>query len=193
MKKKIKKIYINCVKNLEQKYKKTIPVIVANDGDVTALAGLMELKTNDGILGIAMGTSEAGGYINKGGKLTGWLNELAFVPIDFNENAKKDTWSGDFGCGKYYFSQEAVIKLANKAGIKFENDFTPADKLKFVQNMIENGNDKEKKIAEDIFKDIGIYLGYTIPFYAYFYDYKHLLVLGRVVSGKGGNIIIDKA
>ena len=190
---KIKNIYKDCVKNLEQKYNKEIPVIVANDGDVTALAGLMELKTNEGIIGIAMGTSQAGGYINKGGKLTGWLNELAFVPIDFNKNAKKDIWSGDFGCGKYYFSQEAVIKLANNAGIKFEENMTPAEKLKFIQNMIENGNEKEKKIAEEIFEDIGIYLGYTIPFYAHFYEFKHLLILGRVVSGKGGNIMIEKA
>ena len=191
--KKIKNIYVDCVKNLEKKYNKQIPVIVANDGDVTALAGLMELKTYDGILGIAMGTSEAGGYIHKGGKLTGWLSELAFVPIDFNENAHKDSWSGDFGCGKYYFSQEAVIKLANNAGIEFEENITPANKLKFVQNMIENGNEKEKKISQEIFEDIGIYLGYTIPFYAHFYDFKHLLVLGRVVSGIGGNIIIEKA
>ena len=140
-----------------------------------------------------MGTSQAGGYINKGGKLTGWLNELAFVPIDFNKNAKKDIWSGDFGCGKYYFSQEAVIKLANNAGIKFEENMTPAEKLKYIQNMIENGDEKEKKIAEEIFEDIGIYLGYTMPFYAHFYEFKHLLILGRVVSGKGGNIMIEKA
>lgn len=190
---KIKNIYVDCVKNLEKKYNKKIPVIVANDGDVTALAGLLELKTNEGILGIAMGTSQAGGYINKGGKLTGWLNELAFVPIDFNKNAKKDTWSGDFGCGKYYFSQEAVIKLATNANIKFGENMTPANKLELIQSMIEKGTDNEKKIAENIFKDIGIYLGYTIPFYAHFYDFKHLQVLGRVVSGKGGNIIIDKA
>ena len=140
-----------------------------------------------------MGTSQAGGYINSGGKLTGWLNELAFVPVDLNVNATKDNWSGDFGCGKYYFSQEAVIKLANNAGIKFGDNLTPAEKLKFVQNMVENGSENEKKIAEDIFSDIGIYLGYTIPFYTYFYEFKHLLVLGRVVSGKGGNIIINKA
>lgn len=191
--KKIKNIYIDCVKNLEKKYHKKIPVIVTNDGDVTALAGLMELKTNEGIIGIAMGTSQAGGYIYKGGKLTGWLNELAFVPIDFNKNAEKDAWSGDFGCGKYYFSQESVIKLANNAGIKFDENMSSAEKLKFVQNMFENEDEKEKRIAEEIFQDIGIYLGYSIPFYAHFYEFKHLLVLGRVVSGKGGNIIIDKA
>jgi len=191
--KKIKNIYVDCVKNLEKKYNKKIPVIVANDGDVTALAGLMELKTKDGILGIAMGTSQAGGYITKEGKLTGWLNDLASVPIDFNENAMKDNWTGDIGIGEKYFSQEAVIKLAKNAGIKFEENMTPANKLKYIQNLIENGDENEKKIAENIFGDIGIYLGYTIPLYTHFYEFKHLLVLGRVVSGKGGNIIVDKA
>jgi predicted NBD/HSP70 family sugar kinase len=190
---KITNIYLNCVKNLEKKYNKKIPVIVANDGDVTALAGLMDLNTKEGILGIAMGTSEAGGYITKEGELTGWLSELAFVPIDFNKKAMINNWSGDIGCGEQYFSQEAVIKLAKNAGIKFGEDLTPANKLKFIQNMIENGNEEEKKIAENIFEDIGIYLGYTIPFYLHFYEFKHLLVLGRVVSGKGGNIMIDKA
>ena len=191
--KKIKNIYIDCIKKLEEKFNKKISFIVANDGDVTAYAGLLELKKNDGILGIAMGTSEAGGFITKEGRLTGWLNELAFVPIDFNLNAMRDVWSGDYGTGERYFSQEGVIKLANFAGIKFEEDMTPANKLKYVQNLIENGNEKEKKIAEDIFSDMGIYLGYSVPLYAHFYDFQDLLVLGRVSSGKGGNIMIEKA
>ena len=191
--KKIKNIYIDCVKKLEKKFNKNISFIVANDGDVTAYAGLLELKKNNGILGIAMGTSEAGGFITKEGKLTGWINELAFVPIDFNLNAMRDVWSGDYGTGERYFSQEGVIKLANNAGIKFEEDMTPANKLKYVQNLIENGNEKEKKIAENIFMDMGIYLGYTVPLYAHFYDFHDLLVLGRVASGKGGNIMIEKA
>ena len=191
--KKIKNIYIDCVKKLEKKFNKKISFIVANDGDVTAYAGLLELKKNNGILGIAMGTSEAGGFITKEGKLTGWINELAFVPIDFNINAMRDVWSGDYGTGERYFSQEGVIKLANNAGIKFEEDLTPAKKLKYVQNLFENGNEKEKKIAENIFSDMGIYLGYTVPLYAHFYDFRDLLVLGRVASGKGGNIMIEKA
>ena len=102
-------------------------------------------------------------------------------------------WTGDIGIGEKYFSQEAVIKLAKNAGIKFEENMTPANKLKYIQNLIENGDENEKKIAENIFGDIGIYLGYTIPLYTHFYEFKHLLVLGRVVSGKGGNIIVDKA
>ena len=192
-KKKIKNIYIDCVSKLEKKYNKKIPFIVANDGDVTAFAGLMELKKSDGIVGIAMGTSEAGGFITKEGELTGWINELAFVPIDFNQNAQRDPWSGDYGTGERYFSQEGVIKLAVSAGIKFDEDLTPAKKLKYVQKLIESNNEEEKKIAEEIFNDMGIYLGYSIPLYAHFYDFKDLLLLGRVVSGKGGNIIIEKA
>ena len=191
--KKIKNIYIDCVKKLEKKYNKKIPYIVANDGDVTAYAGLMELKKNNGILGIAMGTSQAGGFITKEGTLTGWINELAFVPIDFNENAMRDVWSGDYGTGERYFSQEGVIKLANNAGIKFEDDMTPANKLKYVQNLLERGNEKEKKIVENIFNDMGVYLGYSVPLYAHFYDFQDLLILGRVASGKGGNIIVEKA
>ena len=181
------------MKKLEKRYNKKIPFIVANDWDVTAFAGLLELKENNGILGIAMGTSQAGGYITKEGKLTGWLNELAFVPIDFNVNTVKDVWSGDYGCGIDYFSQDGVIKLAENAGVIFGDDLTPANKLEYIQNLIENGNENEKKIATNIFSDIGIYLGYSISLYDHFYDFKDLLVLGRVLSGKGGNIIVEKA
>lgn len=164
------------------------PIEVANDGDVTALAGAMNLK-DDSVLGIAMGTSEAGGYINEKGLLNGWLSELAFVPVDMNENAMEDEWSGDVGCGVKYFSQDAVIKLAEMSGFKFEDGLSPAEKLKVVQELMEKGDDTAKKIYEDI----GEYLGYTLPFYAEFYKIKHVLLLGRVTSGEGGKIVMDKA
>ena len=92
-----------------------LPIEVANDGDVTALAGAIDLQDN-GVLGIAMGTSEAVGYINKDGFLEGWINELAFAPVDFNKDAMVDEWSLDYGCGVKYFSQDSVIKLAESAG-----------------------------------------------------------------------------
>ena len=189
----VKNIYIDCVKELEKKYNKKIPLVVANDGDVTALAGAMELDTNSGVLGIAMGTSEAAGYITPDGSLLGWLNELAFVPVDYNKEAMVDEWSGDYGCGVKYFSQDGIIKLAENAGVKFDSDWSPARKLKYVQDLIENGTPEEKELAEDIFLDLGTYLGYTIPYYAHFYNFKHMLLLGRVVSGKGGNLIVARA
>lgn len=180
----VKTVYIDVAKEVAP----DAAFVLANDGDVTAYAGALDLKA-DCVLGIAMGTSEAGGYIGTGMQLAGWLNELAFVPIDFNKGAMIDEWSGDYGCGVKYFSQDGVIKLAEAGGIKFDPNMSPARRLKIVQDMLEEGSE----IAEEIFTTLGIYLGYTIPYYAHFYEIKHLLLLGRVVSGRGGNIIIAKA
>lgn len=176
----VKNMYINVAKEMGA------PLEVANDGDVTALAGSIDLQDNR-VLGIAMGTSEAVGYINKEGCINGWLSELAFAPVDFNEDAMQDEWSGDFGVGCKYFSQDAVIKLAQAGGFVFEDGLTPAQKLKVIQGMME----KDDPLAKQIYEDIGVYLAYTIPFYAKFYDIKHVLLLGRVMGGKGGNIVLD--
>ena len=181
--KKVKSMYIDVAKTFGD-----VPLEVANDGDVTALAGAIDLNDNC-VLGIAMGTSEAAGYINAKGGINGWLSELAFVPVDFNKDAYVDEWSGDIGCGVKYFSQDGVIKLAELGGYKFDDGLSPAEKLKVVQRMMEEGS----PLAERIYTDIGIYLGYTLPFYAKFYDIKHLLLLGRVTSGKGGDLIIKTA
>ena len=175
-------MYLNIAKELGYK------IDVENDGDVTALAGSMSLKEN-AVLGLAMGTSEAVGYINKDGNLNGWISELAFAPVDMNKKAMRDEWSGDIGCGVKYFSQDGVIKLAESAGVKFDQALSPAEKLKVVQTMLA-GNDKT---AVTIFEDIGIYLGYTLAFYAEFYDINVLLLLGRVTSGDAGKLIADKA
>ena len=181
----VKNMYINVAKDMSKQLGKEIPLEVANDGDVTALAGAIDLQDN-GVLGIAMGTSEAVGYINTQGGINGWLSELAFAPVDFNENAMQDEWSGDFGVGCKYFSQDAVIKLAEYGGFTFEQGLTPAQKLKVIQALME----KDDKLAAQIYEDIGVYLAHTIPFYAKFYDIKHMLLLGRVMGGKGGDIIL---
>jgi len=165
-----------------------VPIEVVNDGDVTALAGAMSLNSNN-ILGIAMGTSQAAGYVDGKGNITGWLNELAFVPVDYNQDSLIDEWSLDYGCGVKYFSQDSVIKLAASAKIKLDEKLSPAEKLKVVQKLLE-ANDPR---AEDIFDTIGCYLGYSIAYYAEFYDIKHVLVLGRVTSKSGGNRILRVA
>ncbi len=181
--KKVKDIYINVAKEIGD-----IPLEVANDGDVTALAGAMSLNDTN-ILGLAMGTSEAGGYVDGNGNITGWLNELAFIPVDYNLNAMIDEWSGDYGCGVKYFSQDAVIKLAPAAGIEIEPSLTPAEKLKYVQELMDKNDERPKKI----FESIGCYLGYAMAHYAEFYEIKHALILGRVTSGEGGDIILENA
>ena len=187
-KEKVQPIYLNAAKKLGEELGYEIPIEVANDGDVTALAGAINLDDN-AILGIAMGTSEAGGYVDRDGRVTGKINELAFVPVDANPGAAVDEWSGDYGCGVKYFSQDSVIKLGNAAGVDFSGAETPAEKLKIVQALMDNNDPR----AEEIFRDIGIYFGYAIPFYCEFYDISHVLIMGRVTSGRGGELLLETA
>jgi predicted NBD/HSP70 family sugar kinase len=165
-----------------------VPLEVVNDGEVTALAGSMSLNAN-AVLGIALGTSTAAGYVTPEGNITSWLNELAFVPVDLNPAAATDEWSGDYGCGVQYFSQQAVGRLVAPAGIAVPADLPLPKKLEHVQALMADGDDRARKIYETI----GVYLGYTIAHCADFYDLQHLLVLGRVTSGKGGEVILDEA
>ena len=164
-----------------------VPFEVVNDGDVTALAGAMALREN-GVLGIAMGSSQAAGFLNAEGRISGWLNELAFAPVDYNPNAAADEWSGDRGCGVQCFSQQAVVRLAGAAGIPLPEGH-PAVQLEFVQDLHRQGDPRSSKI----FETVGVYLGYALPHYAERYSFRHLLVLGRVTSGAGGDLILQKA
>jgi predicted NBD/HSP70 family sugar kinase len=163
-----------------------VPLEVINDGDVTAMAGSMALDDN-GVLGIAMGSSEAAGYVDMNGHITGWLNELCFAPVDYNPHAPTDEWSGDIGCGAQYFSQQCVFRLAPQAGITVPAELTDAEKLKFVQEKLEAGDEAAAKI----WQSIGIYLGYGLAHYADFYEIKHVLILGRCTSGRGGDLILE--
>ena len=165
-----------------------IPFEVVNDGEVTALAGSMSLQDN-AVLGIALGSSEAGGYVTETGELTTWLNELAFCPVDYDPEAPIDEWSGDPGCGAQYFSQQAVFRLAPEAGIKLDPRLGPAQQLKVVQEMADSGEER----ARQIFETIGCYVGYGVAHYADFYVLRNVLILGRVTSGEGGNIILNRA
>jgi predicted NBD/HSP70 family sugar kinase len=165
-----------------------VPVVVMNDGDVTALAGALSLKKK-GMLGIAMGSSEAAGFMDDSGRILGWLNELAFAPVDYNPKAPADEWSGDSGVGALYFSQQAVNKLLPAAKIKLPAKMDLPERLVEVQKLMAQGDDRAAKIYETI----GVYLGYTIPHYADFYGYSDMLVLGRVTTGKGGDIVLSKA
>lgn len=165
-----------------------VPFVVVNDGEVTALAGSMSLNDNS-VLGVALGSSQAGGYVTPTGEITTWLNELAFAPVDYNPDAPVDEWSGDSGVGSQYFSQQAVFRLAPVAGIQLDAKLGPADKLKTVQSMLRDGDERARKI----FETIGVYVGYGVAHYADFYDLRHVLILGRVTSGDGGSIILNKA
>jgi predicted NBD/HSP70 family sugar kinase len=164
-----------------------VPMEVVNDGEVTALAGSMSLGENP-VLGLALGSSQAAGYVNREGNITGWLNELAFAPVDYRPNGPVDEWSGDC-CGAQYFSQQAVDRVASRAGMLFPEGLGLPEKLVTVQKKIETGD----PLAVGVYETIGTYLGYGVAHYADFYDLKHVLILGRVTTGPGGDIILSKA
>ena len=179
--KKVKDIYIRAITDTFG----DVPYSVVNDGDVSALAGAISLGENN-MLGIAMGTSEAVGYVDGNGCITGWLNELAFCPVDASPKAMQDEWSKDFGVGCKYFSQDAVIKLAPAAGIELEQSLSPAEKLKKVQSLLE----RDEPRAAAIYRSIGTYLAHSFALYYDFYGFQHVLLLGRVMSGKGGDLLL---
>ncbi len=180
--KRIKKMFIR----LGREWK--VPLEVANDGEVTALAGSMSLEANR-VLGLSLGSSQAGGYVDAEGHITGWLNELAFAPVDYDPQAPVDEWSGDAGCGVQYFSQQAVFRLAASAGIELDETIGPVERLKAIQELLARGDGR----ARLVFETIGVYLGYGIAHYADFYGIDHVLILGRVTSGEAGPILLEKA
>lgn len=165
-----------------------VPFEVANDGEVTALAGSMSMNAN-AILGLSLGTSTAGGYVTPAGNITPWLNELAFAPVDYRAGAPRDEWSGDHGCGVQYFSQQAVGRLAGPAGFAFPATQPLPEQLVAVQAAMQAGDQR----ARAIFETIGVCFGYAIAHYADFYELRNLLILGRVTSGEGGEVILAQA
>ncbi len=165
-----------------------VPFEVANDGEVTALAGAMAMHDN-AVLGVSLGTSQAGGYVTPAGNITPWLNELAFAPVDYRAHAPRDEWSGDAGCGVQYFSQQGVGRLARLAGFEFSAALPLPEQLVAVQAAMLSGDRR----ARAVYESIGVCFGYTIAHYADFYDVRNLLALGRVTSGEGGEIILARA
>lgn len=165
-----------------------VPFEVLNDGDVTALAASMSLNRN-AVLGIAMGTSVAAGFVDPKGNLTNWLSELAFVPVDYRANGPADEWSGDLGCGVQYFSQQGVGRLLPLAGIRLPADMRLPEQLEELQKLMKAGDAR----ARQVYEAIGIAFGYAIAHFASFYDFRCLLIMGRVTSGQGGDVIIERA
>ena len=165
-----------------------VPLTIVNDGEVTALAGSMELNAN-AVLGIAMGTSEAAGYVTPDGNITGWLNELAFAPIDYAPSAPVDEWSGDAGCGVQYFNQTGVVRVAEAAGIEFAEGLGLPEKLVVVQDLMKSGDER----VVPVYETVGVWFGYALAHYCDFYDVEQCLILGRATTGDGGQIIKEKA
>jgi len=200
-KEKVVDIFIRIAKELAG----DVPLKVINDGEVTALAAVQKIKAGK-VLGISMGISEGGGYANADGNLMGWINELCYIRLDLNPMAPSDPWTkgAHSGISHMYLGQRGATKLASAGGIEGpEDQIYPnpamctirhenhAQCLKLIQEAMKTPA-KEPR-ARLIYETVGVYLGYGLAQYTEFYEIDHIMILGRVSKGAGGDIMLAKA
>jgi len=181
-------MYIRAAAKLAQN--RQIPLRVADNGAVAALAGAMALKVNrEPVLGLCMDSGLSCGYIGADGTINDWLNQIAFAPLDGNPDAPADEWSGDRGCGVKYLSQASAIRLAGLAGIELPEG-APREQVEFLMGLLDEDNANARKI----FENIGCYLGHALALYRGIYtDAKHVALSGLLAQGKSGEIIVEEA
>jgi predicted NBD/HSP70 family sugar kinase len=182
-----------------------VPLKVINDGEVTALAAVKKIGGGN-VMGISMGSSEGGGYADKDGNLLGWINELCYIRLDLNPNAPIDPWTkgAHSGISHMYLGQRGTTKLAACGGIEGDEQYiypnpamctikheNHAQCLKLIQKaMTEPAKEPQARL---IYETVGVYLGYALAQYSEFYKIDHLMILGRVSKGAGGDIMMEVA
>jgi predicted NBD/HSP70 family sugar kinase len=190
-------------RNLAKKFG-DVPLKVINDGEVTALAGKMMVNQGN-LFGISMGSSEGGGYCDEEGRLLGWINEMCYIQLDLNPEAVTDPWTkGHTGISHMYLGQRGATKLVEKGGVDVPEELRPdhsnmntmkheghAKCLKLIQAAMKDPA-KEPQ-ARKIYETVGVYLGYGLAQYSEHYKIENALILGRVSSGAGGDVLIAKA
>jgi len=180
-----------------------VPIKVINDGEVTAVAG-SHMVGEGCLFGISLGSSEGSGYVYEDGSLTGWINENAYNPFDLNPDAPGNPWSPHRGDAAMYLGQRAATRLAKKGGVDLPPEMMPdhpnmnaaihvphAQVLKKIQAAMKDPA-KEPQVSK-IYATIGVYLGYAIAQYCEYLPIKNVLILGRVTTGHGGEIMMEWA
>jgi predicted NBD/HSP70 family sugar kinase len=196
---------VDIFKRLAREMAGDVPLKVINDGEVTALAAVQKIKAGN-VMGISMGSSEGGGYANADGNLMGWINELCYIRLDLNPDAPTDPWTKGHhrGMSHMYLGQRGATKLAGRNGVQVpENYYYPhpdmctikhedhANCLKLIQKAMATPETEAQTSL--IYETIGVYLGYALAQYCEFYTIDHVMILGRVSKGKGGDLMLDTA
>merc|ERR550514_306126 len=193
---------VDIFKRISKEVAGDVPLKVINDGEVTALAAVQKIKKGN-VMGISMGSSEGGGYANADGNLLGWINELCYIKLDMNPNAPTDPWTqgAHRGISHMYLGQRGATKNAWKITEVPENYKYPhpdmctikhedhAKCLKLIQKAMKDNPDK----ASDLYKTCGVYLGYGLAQYCESYQIEHVMILGRVSKGDGGDLMLKTA
>jgi len=182
-----------------------VPLKVINDGEVTALAAVQKIGKGN-ILGISMGSSEGGGYADKDGNLNGWINEMCYIKLDMNPEAPTDPWTKGYhrGISHLYLGQRGATKLAAKAGVQVPDNYVfphpdmctikhedHAQCLKAIQKAM--ADPAQEPQVRKLYETVGVYLGYGLAQYSEFYKIDHVMILGRVSKGAGGDLVLEVA
>ena len=114
------------------------------------------------------------------------MNELGKVPFNYDDNAVSHYAMGIKGAGSEYLSQKGIIRLCKNAGVSFSG--TLAEQLLKIQKEAEDGN----KTVLKAYQDMAEYLSSAILFYHRFFKFESVLLLGRVMSGIGGEIMTKR-
>jgi len=196
---------VNIFQRLAKDLAGDVPLKVINDGEVTALAAVQKIKAGN-VMGISMGSSEGGGYANSDGNLLGWINELCYMKLDLNPLAPRDPWSkgAHTGLSHMYLGQRGATKLAAKAGVEGKEELmyphpemctirheNHAQCLKLIQKAMTDPASEPQ--CRKLYETVGVYLGYGLAQYCEFYKIDHVMILGRVSKGVGGDLMLAVA
>jgi len=193
---------VDIFKRIAKEVAGDVPLKVINDGEVTALAAVQKISKGN-VMGISMGSSEGGGYANTDGNLMGWINELCYIKLDMNPEAPDDPWTkgAHRGLSHMYLGQRGATKNAHKICEVPENYKYPhpdmctikhedhAQCLKLIQKAMADTPEK----ASDLYRTCGVYLGYGLAQYCEHYKIDHVMILGRVSKGAGGDLMLKVA
>jgi len=197
---------VDIFKRISKEVAGDVPLKVINDGEVTALAAVQKLGGKGNVLGISMGSSEGGGYANGDGNLLGWINELCYIRLDLNPDAPTDPWTkgAHTGISHMYLGQRGATKLAAAAGVAVADNLVfphpdmctirhenHAQCLKQIQAAMKDP--EKKKQCSLLYETVGVYLGYGLAQYCEFYPIQHVMILGRVSKGDGGDLMLATA
>jgi len=196
---------VDIFKRIAKEVAGDVPLKVINDGEVTALAAVQKIKAGN-VMGISMGSSEGGGYANKDGNLMGWINELCYIRLDLNPEAPTDPWTkgSHRGMSHMYLGQRGATKLAAKAGVQVPANYVyphpdmctikhedHAQCLKLIQKAM--ADPAQEPQVRKLYETVVVYLGYGLAQYTEFYAIDHLMILGRVSKGAGGDLMMETA
>merc|ERR1712087_430986 len=100
--------------------------------------------------------------------------------------------------------QRGATKLAAKAGVQVPDNYifphpdmctirheNHAQCLKLIQKAMTDPAQEPR--VRQLYETVGVYLGYGLAQYCEFYKIDHVMILGRVSKGAGGDLMLDTA